>query len=65
MCVKSIYVTVVITALIQSAHTVHVLTIPISTDQPITLNHLLHFNCNFPWHAPARASRVPCDRGPA
>ncbi|KAE9305611.1 hypothetical protein PF008_g21675 [Phytophthora fragariae] len=65
MCVKSVYVTVIITVLVQSAHTVPALTIPISIDQPIRLHHLLHVNCNLPWHAPARASRVPCGRGPA
>ncbi|KAE8892358.1 hypothetical protein PF005_g22875 [Phytophthora fragariae] len=63
VCVKSVYVTVVITVLVQSAHAVPVLTIPIITDQPITLHHLLDFNCNLPWHAPARASRVPCGQG--
>ncbi|KAE8964831.1 hypothetical protein PR003_g29269 [Phytophthora rubi] len=65
MCINSVYVTVIITVLVQSAHTVPALTMPIITDQPITFHHLLHFNCNLPWHAPARASRVPCGRDPA
>ncbi|KAE8970448.1 hypothetical protein PR003_g27886 [Phytophthora rubi] len=53
MCINSVYVTVIITVLVQSAHTVPALTMPIITDQPITLHHLLHFNCNLPWHAQA------------
>ncbi|KAE8897821.1 hypothetical protein PF005_g31638 [Phytophthora fragariae] len=63
MCINSVYVTVIITVLVQSAHTVPALTMPIINDQPI--NHLLHFNCDLPWHTPARASRVPCGQDPA
>ncbi|KAE9270348.1 hypothetical protein PF008_g30636 [Phytophthora fragariae] len=52
MCINSVYVTVIITVLVQSAHTVPALTMPIITDQPIRLHHWLHFNCDLTWHAP-------------
>ncbi|KAE8875538.1 hypothetical protein PF005_g13273 [Phytophthora fragariae] len=62
MCINSVYVTVIITVLVQSAHTVPALTMPIITDQPITLHHLLHFNCNLPWHAQAVCLAVGTQR---